>query len=191
MVIFITGLVMFLGVHSVSVINASWRERTVARIGFLPWQALYSLVAIAGFALIIYGYGIAREEAVILYEPATWLRHVSMLLLVFMFPLLFAAYLPGRIQKASKHPMLLATKIWALAHLLANGSLADVILFGAFLAWAVVDRISLKRRTPLPVSGAPPSKYNDMIAVVLGLGLYVGFIFGLHMWLIGVSPLGK
>jgi uncharacterized membrane protein len=114
-----------------------------------------------------------------------------MLLLVFIFPLLLATYLPGRIQKATKHPMLVATKIWALAHLLANGGLADVVLFGGFLAWAVVDRISLKRRTPLPVPGAPPSRINDILAIVLGLGLYVAFVLWLHKMLIGVSPISN
>jgi uncharacterized membrane protein len=163
----------------------------VARMGVMPWQAIFSIFAIAGFVLIVYGYGVARQDPMILYTPPTWLRHVSMLLLVFIFPLLLAAYLPGRIQKATKHPMLAATKIWAFAHLLANGALADVVLFGGFLAWAVVDRISLKRRTPLPVPGAPPSRLNDLLAIVLGLGLYVAFVLWLHALLIGVSPIAK
>jgi uncharacterized membrane protein len=161
----------------------------VTRIGLMPWQGLYSLIAITGFVLIVYGYGLARQDPTILYTPPTWLRHVSLLLLVFIFPLLLATYLPGRIQKATKHPMLAATKIWAFAHLLVNGSLADVVLFGSFLAWAVVDRISLKHRTPLPVTGAPPSRLNDIIAIIAGLGLYVAFVLWLHAWLIGVSPM--
>ena len=107
-----------------------------------------------------------------------------------LFPLFLAAYLPGRIQRLTKHPMLVATKLWAVAHLLANGMLADVVLFGAFLAWAVADRISLKRREPVPVPGAPASRWNDLIAVVAGLGLYLAFVFGAHRWLIGVSPMG-
>ena len=191
MIIFIVGLVMFLGIHSVSIINVSWRNAMVARIGVWSWQAVYSIVAISGFALIVYGYGMARQHTPILYEPAVWMHYLALVLLVFFFPLLMAAYLPGRIQKAAKHPMLAATKIWAFAHLLANGSLVDVILFGALLAWAVIDRISLKRRAPLPVPGALPSRFNDIIAVVLGLGLYLAFIFGVHTWLIGVSPLIK
>ena len=99
------------------------------------------------------------------------------------------AGLPGRIRTITKHPMLVATKIWALAHLLANGSLADVILFGSFLVWAVADRISLKRRSPLSVPSLPSSRVNDAIAVVLGLALYLAFIFGVHAWLFGVSPI--
>jgi uncharacterized membrane protein len=191
MTILIIGLVLFLGIHSVSIFNSAWRENLVTRMGVLPWQALFSVVAIAGFVLIVYGYGMARQDPLIIYTPPTWLRHVSMLLLVFIFPLLLATYLPGRIQKATKHPMLAATKIWAFAHLLANGALADVFLFGGFLAWAVVDRISLKRRTPLPVPGAPPSRLNDLLAIVLGLGLYVAFVLWLHQLLIGVSPIAK
>jgi uncharacterized membrane protein len=157
----------------------------------MPWQGLYSLIAIAGFVLIVYGYGLARQDPTILFTPPVWLRHVSMLLLVFVFPLLLAAYMPGRIQKAIKHPMLAATKIWAFSHLLANGTLTDAVLFGAFLAWAVVDRISMKRRTPLPVPTIPVSRINDIIAIVLGLGLYIAFVLWLHAWLIGVSPIGN
>jgi uncharacterized membrane protein len=115
---------------------------------------------------------------------------VALLLLVFVFPLLLAAYLPGRIKAITKHPMLVATKLWAFAHLLANGTLADLLLFGSFLAWAVVDRISMKHREQRPLPGAPPSPWNDAIAVVVGLVLYVAFVLRLHVWLFGVSPLG-
>lgn len=191
MTLFITGLVLFLGVHSVSIVNAPWRDKTAARIGAAAWQGLYSVVAIAGFVLIVYGYGLARQQTAVLYVPPVWMHYLALVLLVFVFPLLFAAYLPGRIKSATKHPMLVAIKTWALAHLLATGSVVDVILFGAFLAWAVIDRISLKRRTPLPVPGAPPSKFNDVIAVVLGLALYAAFLVWLHTWLIGVSPLSN
>ena len=190
MTLLIIGLVLFLGIHSVSIINAAWRDRMATRLGTLAWQGLYSLVAIVGFVLIIQGYDLARQDPLILYQPPIWLRHIALLLLVFVFPLFLAAYLPGRIRTATKHPMLIATKIWAFAHLLANGTLADVILFGAILAWAVTDRISLKRRTPLPIPSAPSSRFNDTLAIILGLGLYLVFIFGLHAWLFGVSPLG-
>jgi uncharacterized membrane protein len=162
----------------------------VARMGERAWQSLYALVAIAGFVLIVWGYGLARQDPIILYVPPLWLRHITLLLMIFVFPLLLATYLPGRIQSATQHPMLAATKIWAFAHLLANGSLADVALFGSFLVWAVADRISMKHRTPRPIPGAPPSRLNDVIAVVVGLALYVAFILWLHAWLIGVSPMG-
>ncbi|MGD8569438.1 MAG: NnrU family protein [Gammaproteobacteria bacterium] len=185
----IAGLVLFLGVHSVSIINAPWRERMVARVGLLPWQALYAIIAVAGLIMIIRGYSAARLDGVVLYTAPGWLNYVSIVLMVVVFPLLFAAYLPGRIQSAARHPMLAATKIWALAHLLVNGNLADVVLFGALLAWAIADRISMKRRTPLPVPGAPPTRFNDALAVILGLAAYAAFLLGLHQWLFGVSPL--
>ncbi len=189
--IFLLGLVIFFAAHSVSIVNEPWRDRMVAKIGEWPWKGLYSLVAIAGFVLIVWGYGQARVEPVLLYSPPVWLRHVALLLLVPVFPLFLAAYFPGRIQAATKHPMLVATKLWAVAHLLANGMLADVILFGAFLAWAVIDRISMKHRTQRPIPGVPPSKTNDIIVVLAGLALYVAFILWLHTWLIGVSPIGR
>ncbi len=188
--ILILGLVLFFATHSVSIVNMAWRDRMVTRMGLAGWQGLYSLVAIAGLVLIVWGYGLARQEPLVLYAPPVWLRHVALLLLVFVFPLLIAAYLPGRIQRATKHPMLAATKIWAFAHLLANGMLHDVLLFGAFLVWAVVDRISLKRRQPIPVLGAPPSKFNDAIAVIAGLVLYAVFAVWAHAWLFGVAPAG-
>ncbi|MEN8176948.1 MAG: NnrU family protein [Pseudomonadota bacterium] len=187
MVILVAGLVIFLGVHSISIVNQPWRDRMVEKIGEPAWQGLYSLLAIAGLALVIWGYGLARQEPVLLYTPPEWLRHLAMLLMVFAFPLFLAAYLPGRIQSTTRHPMLAATKLWAFAHLLVNGTLADVLLFGAFLAWAVADRISVKRREPRPVPGAPPSKLNDAIAVVAGLAIYAAFVLGLHGWLFGVS----
>ena len=190
MAILIAGVFLFFATHSISIVNASWRDRMVARMGEVPWQGVYSLLALAGLLLMIWGYGDARQEPVILYVPPPWLRHVALLLLVFVFPLALAAYLPGRIKAATKHPLLAATKVWAFAHLLANGNLADVILFGSFLAWAVVDRISMKHRDQRPVPGAPPSRWNDAIAVLAGLGLYVTFMHGLHMWLFGVSPVG-
>ena len=189
MSLLILGLVLFLGVHSVSIVAAGWRDATQARLGEGPWKALYSLISLAGFALVIVGYGAARQNPVVLYVPPVWTRHVALLLMLPVFPLLLAAYLPGRIKTAAKHPMLLAVKVWATAHLLANGSVADVLLFGGFLAWAVADRISLKRRVQRPLPGAPAGPLNDAIAVVAGLALYAVFVFGGHAWLIGVSPI--
>ena len=191
MVVLVLGLVLFFAVHSVSIANEAWRDRMVAKHGERVWQGVYAVLAVVGFVLIVWGYGLARQEPLVVYSPPAWLRHVAMLLLVPVFPLLLAAYLPGRIQAATKHPMLAATKLWAFAHLLANGMLADVLLFGAFLAWSVVDRISMKRRVPRAVPGAPPSKANDVIAVVGGLALYVAFVFWLHTWLIGVAPVAR
>jgi uncharacterized membrane protein len=190
MILLILGLALFLGVHSVPMAAPAWRERTVARIGEIPYKALFAAASIAGFVLIVWGFGLAREAPVPLWAPPVWARHLTLLLMVPVFPLLLAAYLPGRIQSATRHPMLAAVKLWAVAHLIANGNLNDVLLFGSFLVWAVADRISLKRRVQPPVPGAPPSPANDVVAVLGGLALYAAFLFGLHRWLIGVSPLG-
>ena len=186
MLLLIAGLVLFLGIHSVSIVAPAARDRWAAAIGATAWRGLYSLVALAGFVLLIYGYGLARQMPELLYAPPSWMRHVAFALMLPVFPLLFAAYLPGRIRARVKHPMLAAVKIWAFAHLLTNGMLADVLLFGGFLAWAVIDRISLKRRVARPVSTAPPSRWNDTIAIVLGLALYVVTLFWLHRTVIGM-----
>jgi uncharacterized membrane protein len=190
MSLLIIGLVVFLGVHSLAVVSPGLRDRAIGGMGEMAWKGLYSLVSLAGFVLICYGFSLARETPVILYSPPAWLRHVALLVMLPVFPLLIAAYLPGRIKTAAKHPMLAAVKFWALAHLLANGSLADVLLFGGFLAWAVMERISLKRR-PVRAAprAAPPGPWNDVIAVVLGLGIYAMLIMWAHVRLFGVSPL--
>jgi uncharacterized membrane protein len=189
MLLLILGLVTFLGIHSVSIFAPAWRDATVARLGEKKWKGLYSIASILSFALLVHGYGVARHEPVVLYQPAVWMRHVALLLMLPVFPLLLAAYFPGRIKAAVKHPMLAATKNWAFVHLLANGTLADVVLFGAFLAWAVLDRISVGKRPVRAVAGAPPGRFNDAIAVIGGLVLYALFVGWAHVKLIGVSPL--
>lgn len=186
MSILLIGLALFIAVHSIAIVNAPWRDRMADRLGEWPWKAVYSLIALAGFVLIVWGYGQARAEPVVFYTSPLWLRYVAIVALVPVFPLLFATYLPGRIQMATRHPMLVAVKLWAVAHLLANGTLPDIVLFGSLLAWAVVDRISLKRRAPPFVPRLPASPLNDVIAVVVGLALYAVFILGVHEWLIGV-----
>ncbi len=183
---FLAGLVIFFGVHSISIINDSWRNRAAAHYGEWAWKGGYGLIAFIGLLLIVHGYSIARMDPVVLYTPPDWLRLIAVVLLIPVFPLLFAAYLPGRIRNATRHPMLVATKLWATAHLLVNGTLVDVLLFGGFLLWAVVDRISLKQRTPRPVPSAPPTAVNDVTAIVLGLAVYLAFGLWLHLRLIGV-----
>lgn len=190
MLYLILGLAIFLGVHSVEIVSPTFRSRAVARLGEKPYKGIYSLLSIVGFVLLIWGYGLARQNPILVYAPPLWMRHFALLLMLPVFPLLMAAYLPGRIKAAVKHPMLVAVNTWAFAHLLANGMLADLLLFGGFLIWAVADRISVKRRAVVrPVPGPPPSKFNDVIAVVVGLALYVIFAFWLHTWLIGVPPM--
>lgn len=190
----VVGLVLFIGIHSVSIVAPRGRHALANRLGEGPWKGLYTVVALAGFGLIVAGYSAARQDPVVLWVPPVAMRHVAALLMLPVFVLLLAAYLPGRIQRAAKHPMLAATKFWALAHLLANGTLGDVLLFGSFLAWAVADRISLKRRASAglvrPVLGASAGKANDAIAVVGGLVLYAVFAFWAHGFLFGVRPFG-
>lgn len=185
----VLGMILFFGVHSVAIVAPAWRERMVARHGEKKWKGIYSLIAAAGLVLLIYGYAQARQQPVVLYTPPFWTRHLVAVLMLPVFPMLFAAYLPGRIRSVLKHPMLAAVKLWAVAHLIANGMLADVLLFGVFLAWAVADRISLKRRPPKPTPSAPPRAANDAVAVVLGLAAYGAFVLWLHGLLIGVPVL--
>lgn len=194
MVWLILGLTLFLGVHSVSIVSPQGRHALAQRLGESGFKGLYTLVSLAGFALIVWGYGLAREAPVLIYTLPTGMRHLAALLMLPVFVLLFAAYLPGRIQRAAKHPMLLAVKFWALAHLLANGMLADVLLFGGFLAWAVADRISVKRRAAAGLLRSAPTRaggpVNDAIALVGGLAVYAVFVLWAHAWLFGVRPMG-
>jgi len=192
MIWLIFGLVVFLGIHSVRIAAPAFRQAQIDARGLNAWKAIYSLVAIIGFILLVWGYGIARLDPVVFWVAPAWMSHVVALLMLPVMILLVASQVPaGRIKAVAKHPMLLAVKIWAVAHLLVNGDLASVILFGSFLAWAIVDRISEKKRlraglTSNPVAG--PLKW-DIIAVVGGLVVYVLFVAGLHKWLIGVSPI--
>ncbi len=191
MTLFLLGLALFLGIHSISIVAPSWRDAQVAQRGDKAWKNLYSLASIATFALMVYGYSLARQAPVLLWAPPPGTRHVALLLMLPVFPLFASSYFQGRIFAAVKHPMLTAVKLWALAHVLANGTLHSLILFVAFLAWAVVDRISVKRRPNAKVlPGAAPSPTNDVKAVVAGLVVYAVFLMWGHRWLIGVSPLG-
>lgn len=190
MTLLIAGLALFLGMHSFSIFADPARNALATRMGEGPWKGLYSLASAVGLALIVYGYAAARSEPTVLWAPPPWTRHLTVTLMIPAFPLLLAAYLPGRIRAAAKHPMLASVKLWALAHLIANGMLHDVLLFGGFLTWAVLDRISLGRRAARPIQTAPAGSFNDVIAVVGGLALYGATLMGLHRWLFGVAPLG-
>jgi uncharacterized membrane protein len=190
MLILILGLLLFLGIHSMQIISPGTRAAVVARRGEGAWKWPYVAVSIIGFVFIIYGYGWARQNPLVVYTPPAGLRHLALLVLLPVFPLLFATYMPGRIKSAVKHPMLIATVLWALAHLMANGSLADILLFGGFLVWALADLGSVLRRPAKPIPALKPSRFNDAIAVVAGLLVYGAFIGGLHYWLFGVAPIG-
>jgi uncharacterized membrane protein len=193
MLTLVAGLVLFLGAHSVRVFAEDWRSSTIARVGEKPWKGVYSLVSIAGFVLVVAGYGLARHNPVVLWgQPPVWTRHLASLLTLVAFVLLAAAYVPGNHLKARlQHPMVLGVKVWALAHLLANNTLADLVLFGSFLLWAVLDYRSARRRGRTRATVAPAgSAARTAITVVVGAAAWAGFAFWLHRVLIGVSPMG-
>jgi uncharacterized membrane protein len=186
MTLLILGLVLFLGIHSVAIVAPAAHGRLVESLGRNAWRGVHSLFALAGLVLIIVGFGQARQAPVVLYSPPLWMHHVTFLLMLPVFALMFAAYLPCWTRVWLKHPMLVAVKTWAFAHLLSNGTLADVLLFGGFLAWAVADRISLKRRQPEPNINTVPKIMYDALAMVAGLALYAAVLVSLHRLLIGV-----
>jgi len=192
MTLLLLGLALFLGVHSTRIVAEGWRTATVARVGEKPWKAIYSLLSIAGFVLLVIGYGAARQSPVVLFAPPVWTRHLAALLTIPAFVLLVAAYVPGNaIKRAIGHPMVAGVKVWALAHLLANGTLADVLLFGTFLAWAVLGFIAARRRDRAAGTTYPAGPGSrTAITVVVGLVAWAVFAFALHRPLIGVAPFG-
>jgi uncharacterized membrane protein len=190
--VLILGLVVFLGAH-VFVTRREARAALVGRVGEWPYTGLFSLVSLAGLVLIVWGYAQYRATGYVqVWTPPTWMRHVTVALVWPAIILVTAAYIPGNIKRTLKHPMLAGVKLWAFAHLLSNGDLGSIILFGAILAWAVYDRISLKRRTD---AGAPPIPVggwrNDALAVVVGTILYLALGFVFHPLVIGVPVFGK
>ena len=188
MTLLIIGIVVFLGLHLLPTFSGL-RETLVGRLGENGYKALFSLLSVAGFVLLVYGF--AKAPVVQVWWPPSWTRWVAIVLMLPAFIFLVAAYVPGKIKARLKHPFLVAIKTWALAHLIANGDLASIILFGSFLAYAVFDRITLKRREPtslIGVAGTGPPR-NDLIAVVFGTVLYAVFLVWLHPLLIGTAPL--
>lgn len=189
MTLLVLGLILFLGTHSFSMARGL-REAAIGRIGPGPFKGLYSLLSLVGIVLVAIGYGQYRANGYIpLWDPPVWTRHLALLLVLVSFVCFAAAYLPGRIKQRLKHPMLAGVKIWAFAHLIANGDLGSILLFGSFLAWAVVARISVKRRDVAAQHGgtaAPAGWRNDILAVAIGGALYMAFVLWLHPLLIGV-----
>ncbi len=192
MALLILGIVLFVGTHAFTMARGP-RAAAIARLGEGPYKGLYTLLSIAGVVLIAYGFGQYRANAwVEVWTPPVWTRHLSLILVWVAFILLAAAYLPGRIKAGAKHPMLAAVKIWAVAHLIANGDLGSSLLFGSILAWAVAARISVKRRDVAAQHGgtaAPAGIRNDALAVGIGTAVYIAFLFWLHPMLIGVPVL--
>lgn len=190
MLVFLIGLILFLGVHSVRIVADDWRSARIAQWGEGAWKGLYSVASLAGLVLLVWGYGQTRATPIDLWQPPVFTRHLASLLTLPAFILLAAAYVPGtRIRARLGHPMVLGVKLWALAHLLANGRLADLLLFGGFLLWAVADFRAARardRREGVVRTAGPASR--DAIAVLVGVGAWAAFAFVLHGWLIGVMP---
>jgi len=187
------GLLLLLGSHSVRIVADGWRARQLARLGERRWKGLYALASLAGFALIVWGYGQARIAPVELWNPPLGTRHLAALLTLPAFVLLVAAYVPGnRLKAALGHPMLAGTQLWAFAHLIANGRLADVVLFGAFLAWSTAAFVSSRRRDRRSGTSHPAQAgaVRDAATIAAGLAAWAAFALWGHAWLIGVAPFG-
>ncbi len=192
MTVLILGLIIFLGAHSTRIVADGWRTAQLKRLGEGAWKGIYSLISLAGFGLIVWGFSLARQQPVVLWTPPVAMRHVAALLTLIAFVLLVAAYVPRNAIKARlHHPMVLAVKTWAFAHLLANGTLADLLLFGAFLAWAVVCYIAEKKRDRAALTQYPAGTAGGTAATVaVGVAAWALFAFWLHGLLIGVRPFG-
>jgi len=188
----ILGLIIFIGMHSVRIVSDDFRTRQLAKVGVSTWRAMHAAVSLVGFVLIVVGYGIARGDPVFVWNPPLWTRHITILLTIPAFILFAASFVPGtRMRAKVGHPMLAGVKTWAFAHLIANGTLADILLFGTFLVWSIVAYASARRRdrkagTIYPVGPV----MRDVTAVVAGLVAWAAFVFWLHAWLIGVAPMG-
>jgi len=188
----ILGLLMFLGMHSARIVADGWRSQVIAQRGPGAWKGLYTLVSLVGFGLMVWGYGQARLAPQVLWASPTWTRHLAGLAMLLALVLLVAAYVPGNGIKARlHHPMVLAVKVWAFAHLLANNTLADALLFGGFALWAVLDFRSARQRDRAAGTVYPAGKTSaTLLTVVLGAALWALLAFGLHAWLFGVRPFG-
>lgn len=188
MTLLVAAIVIFFGIHLVPTMR-ELRDRLIGRLGRTGYRALFALLSTASLVLLVFAF--AKAPVVTVWSPPSWTRWVAIVLMLPAFIFMVAAFAPGKIKQKLKHPFLVAIKTWALAHLIANGDLASMILFASFLAYAAYDRITLKHREstsliPIPATGPP---FNDFVAVVLGTVLYVVVLFWFHKLLIGVSPL--
>lgn len=191
MSVLIVGLALFIGMHSVYIAVPAMRAAAIARIGYNPWRGVYSLVSLVGFALIVYGYGLARQDPVVLFAPPVWARHFAFVLMAAAWPLLIASFfpVPTRIGRFVRHPMLMSVTLWSVAHALAIGTLAGVMLAVVFFIWTLTARFSLIARPMNETPQAAADPKGDWIAVAVGLVLWALFLFGLHDWLIGMPLL--
>lgn len=190
MALFVLGLVLFLACHSVRIVSEDWRTAMQTRLGEKAYKGIYSLASIVGFVLLVYGFGLVRWDSPMLWAPPMAMRHIAVLLMLVSMVLLVATYVPNNAFKARlHHPMILSVKVWALAHLLANGGLADVVLFGSFLVWSVVLFASSRRRDRREGTRYRPGRLMPtLITLVIGAAAWAGFAFYLHARWIGVHP---
>ena len=189
MVVFFAGLIGFLAIHSVRIVAPAARDRLIASHGEGAWKGVYSVLSLVTFVLIIWGYGAAKAALGFVWAPPTWTRHLAVLLMLPALIFLVAAYVPSKLKARLKHPMLASIKVWALAHLLANGLGVHLVLFGSFLVWAIVDRIAVKRRGGAdPI--APAGWTGDLIVVGAGTGAWLFLLLWGHQWLFGIAPIG-
>lgn len=192
MSILILGLIVFIGVHCTRLVAPAWRDAQVVRFGRQGWRSLYSVASLVGLALIVWGYGVARRAPTVLWSPPVGARHLTALLVLIAFVLIAAAYVPrNRIKQTIGHPMMTGVAIWALGHLLVNGTLHAVVLFAVFLVWGAIGAVVWRRRDRAAGVRYPVGTLTgDTITVIVGLIAWAVFAFALHRWLIGVSPLG-
>ena len=193
MLILVLGLVLFLGAHSVRIFGEDWRTRTIAGVGDKGWKAAYSVVSLIGFGLIVWGFGLARQQPTVVWSPPMGMRHLNALFTLVAFIFVVAAYVPrNQIKAKLHHPMVLGVKLWAFGHLLATGTLADMVLFGAFLLWAVLDfRAARQRDRALGTVYRSGTLGGTIVTVVVGVVAWAVFTFWLHAAWIGVVPLGR
>lgn len=185
------GLVLFLGIHSLQSLAPNVRHQAIARWGALGFKAIYAGISLLGFVLLVQGYGQARLDPVVLWTPPRGMQHATILLMWVAMVLLVATYVPGnQIKTKLRHPMTLSVKVWALGHLLSNGNLADMLLFGGFLVWSVLVFRAARQRDRQNLLSAPEGKLlGTLMTVVLGTGVWAAFLMGgLHAWLVGVMP---
>ncbi|HRN75563.1 NnrU family protein [Ottowia sp.] len=193
MTLLILGLILFLGVHSVRIFADDWRTRQVARLGLMSWKGLYSVVSLLGFALIVWGYGLARQQPVVLWTPPVFTRHLNSLFTLLAFILIVAAYVPRNHLKAGlHHPMVLGVKLWAFGHLLATAKLADLLLFGTFLLWAILSYRAARQRDRVQGTVYPTgTALGTLVTLIVGVLVWAAFAFWLHAAWIGLAPFGR
>jgi uncharacterized membrane protein len=192
MSLLIIGLIIFLGSHSCRIFAEPWRNHMIDRLGEVKWKGLYTIISLVGFIIMVIGYGQARQDTLVLWQPNPFLISIALALNLIAF-IFLASSSPSNnaIRLKLKHPMILGVKVWALAHLLSNGTSVNLILFGAFLIWAVLDFRSARKRPALMPQQAEISTKATVIAIASGVILWTVFVFGLHQYLIGVSPLAR